>query len=226
MKMRWMILALVCCWPTLALSHAQEQLSVSPGQALQRLKDGNDRFAADKMEDKDLGAKKRQELAKGQRPFAIVLSCADSRVPPELIFNQGLGDLFVVRVAGNISDPFVVGSIDYGVAHLKVPLIVVLGHEACGAVSAAMGKDRPGGNLGKLLDEVYVGKDLPNDRAAALETRHQKQCSPAGRVAEPAQRYHQEPCGAKKGPSCLGRFSSEKRQGRMAQRKMIGRYTR
>jgi carbonic anhydrase len=170
MKMRWMILALVCCFPTLALLQAQEQLSPTPGQALQRLKDGNDRFAADKLEPKDLGAKKRQELAKGQRPIAAVLSCADSRLPPELIFNQGLGELFVVRVAGNISDPYVVGSIDYAVAHLKVPLIVVLGHEECGAVSAAMGKDRPGGNLGKLLDEVYVGKDLPNDKAAALET--------------------------------------------------------
>jgi carbonic anhydrase len=170
MKTRWMILALVCCLPTLALSQAQEQLSLSPGQALQRLKDGNDRFAADMMEPKDVGAKKRLELAKGQRPIAAILSCADSRLPPELIFNQGLGELFVVRVAGNISDPFVVGSVDYAVAQLKVPLIVVLGHEDCGAVRAAMGKDRPGGNLGKLLDEIDIGKDLPMDKVAALDS--------------------------------------------------------
>jgi carbonic anhydrase len=120
------------------------------------------------MERPNLGASRRQELAKGQRPFAVVLTCADSRLAPEFIFNQGLGDLFVLRVAGNIADPFVLGSIDYAVEHLHVPLIVLLGHEKCGAVEAALGKEKPPGNLGKLVGEIDVGRDLPTDREAAL----------------------------------------------------------
>ena len=87
------------------------------------MKAGNNRFAAEMLEKNDLGAARRQELARGQKPFAIVLTCADSRLAPEFIFNQGLGDLFVVRMAGNIADPFVLGSIEYAVEHLHVPLI-------------------------------------------------------------------------------------------------------
>ena len=97
------------------------------------LKEGNERFATDRLEHKDMGAARRTELTAGQHPFAAVLSCADSRVPPEIVFDQGLGDLFVVRVAGNVGEPFALGSIDYAVEHLHVPLIVVLGHEKCGA---------------------------------------------------------------------------------------------
>ena len=108
-----------------------------------------------------------------------MLACADSRVPPEIIFNQGLGDIFVVRVAGNISEPFALGSIDYAVEHLHVPLIVVLGHEKCGAVTAALAADKPEGNLGKLIGEIHVGEPLPanRDQAVALavenNVRHQ-----------------------------------------------------
>jgi carbonic anhydrase len=146
---------------------AQDKLGVTAEQAWLRLKQGNARFVADKLETKDLGKQRRQALAQGQAPFAVVWSCADSRVPPELVFNQGLGDLFVLRVAGNISDPFVLGSIEYALEHLRVPLIVVLGHEDCGAVKAAFG-ERPAGNLGKLIAEVHIGKNLPTDRKAAL----------------------------------------------------------
>lgn len=78
------------------------------------------------------------EVAKGQHPFAAILGCADSRVPPELIFDRGLGDIFVVRSAGNIADPVAIGSLECAVAHLKVSLIMVLGHERCGAVEAAL----------------------------------------------------------------------------------------
>jgi carbonic anhydrase len=163
-----MVLVLGCLISSVALVTAQEMPSPTPALAWQRLKDGNTRFASDKMVKQDLTDKKRQELAKGQKPFAIVLSCADSRVPPELLFNQGLGDLFVLRVAGNISGPFVMGSIDYAVEHLHSPLIVVLGHEGCGAVKAAMGKDKPGGNLGKLISEIHLGSGLPEEKYAAM----------------------------------------------------------
>ena len=168
MKLRLTALLFCCVLSSLAFVRAQEVVAPTPAQAWQRLKEGNERFVADKPDKKDLSPKKREALAKGQHPFAIVLTCADSRVPPELLFNQGLGDLFVLRVAGNISDPFVMGSIDYAVEHLHSPLIVVLGHESCGAVSAALGKDKPGGNLGKLIAEIHVGKNLPEDKTKVL----------------------------------------------------------
>jgi carbonic anhydrase len=147
---------------------AEEKTAISAQQALQILKDGNDRFAADRLEHKDLSQERRLELVNGQHPFAVVLTCADSRVPPELIFNQGLGDIFVLRVAGNIADPFVLGSIEYAVEHLHTPLVVVLGHEKCGAVAAALGTEKPGGNLGMVINDVYIGEQLPNQAEAAL----------------------------------------------------------
>ena len=98
----------------------------------------------------------------------MVLACADSRIAPELIFNQGLGDIFVLRVAGNIADPFVLGSAEYAVEHLHTPLLVVLGHEKCGAVAAALDPEKPGGNLGKVISDVYAGKQLPEETGAAL----------------------------------------------------------
>jgi carbonic anhydrase len=152
--------------PTAAAAAPQQ--APSSEQAWQRLQAGNNRFAEEMLERKDLGRTRRQELANGQKPFAVVLTCADSRLTPEFIFNQGLGDLFVVRVAGNIADPFVLGSVEYAVEHLHVPLIVVLGHEKCGAVEAALGEEKPMGNLGKLIGEIDVGKDLPAGKEAAL----------------------------------------------------------
>ena len=155
-------LAVLCFSPALP---AQEALP-GPATALHRLKDGNARFAADKPARKDIGARRRAELAKGQRPFAVILTCSDSRVAPELIFDQGLGDLFVLRVAGNVTDPVVLGSIEYAVEHLKTPLIVVLGHEACGAVKAAMDGGHAEGNLGKLIRHVHVGDGKADVTAA------------------------------------------------------------
>ncbi len=107
-------------------------------EALERLKAGNRRFVEGKVHHAHEGAQWRKHLARAQQPFAILLGCADSRVPPELVFDQGFGDLFVIRVAGNVIDTDVVGSIQYGVRHLKVPLLVVMGHEGCGAVTAAL----------------------------------------------------------------------------------------
>lgn len=112
--------------------------SVSPEEAIRRLTEGNRRFADDRMTHPHLGGGRRTELLEGQQPFAVVLTCSDSRVPPELLFDCGLGDIFVVRVAGNIIDEAALGSIQYAVCHLACPLVVVLGHDKCGAVTAAL----------------------------------------------------------------------------------------
>lgn len=112
---------------------------ISGDEALKKLVDGNARFMKDdKTYSSNWGAARRAELTKGQKPFAIVLGCADSRVPPEHVFDQELGDLFVVRVAGNVADTDEIASIEYAVAHLGTPLIIVLGHQSCGAVKATI----------------------------------------------------------------------------------------
>ncbi|HEX5270033.1 MAG TPA: carbonic anhydrase, partial [Gemmataceae bacterium] len=149
-------------------ARAQEK-PLTGAQALERLKAGNVRFAADKAAPKDVGKDRRQELAKGQHPFALVLTCADSRVAPELVFDTGLGDLFVLRIAGNVADPGELGSIEYAVEELGVPLIVVMGHESCGAVKAAIDGGHLEGNLATLIKMVDPGKGLPADAKAALE---------------------------------------------------------
>ena len=110
----------------------------TPQTALVRLKHGNDEYVAEHADVSHRGLLRRRELVSGQHPFAVVLSCADSRVPPELIFNQGLGDLFVIRVAGAVTDYAVRGSVEYAAEHLHTPLVVVMGHTSCGAVKAAM----------------------------------------------------------------------------------------
>jgi carbonic anhydrase len=147
-----------------------QEAGPTPDAAWQRLKAGNARFAADRPAVKDLSTKRRAELTQGQRPFAVVLSCADSRVVPEILFDQGLGDLFVVRVANNIADPSELASIQYAVTHLQVPLLVVLGHQQCGAVQAAVdGKPLPG-QLGGLVKHIYTGKNVPGEKSStALE---------------------------------------------------------
>jgi carbonic anhydrase len=117
--------------------HTEQLAAVAPADALARLKAGNQRFVTGKLQHPRQGTKRRTELATGQRPFAIVLGCADSRTPPEVLFDQGLGDLFVVRVAGNVLDDHVLASIEYAVDHLGARLVVVLGHKRCGAVQAA-----------------------------------------------------------------------------------------
>lgn len=123
--------------------------------SLTRLLDGNKRFISGDLAKKDLGDTRRKELTKGQTPFATVLSCSDSRVAPELIFDQGLGDIFIVRVAGNVVQSTTLGSIEYGVEHLKTPLLVILGHESCGAVKATLeAKGKPEGNIGAILNKI------------------------------------------------------------------------
>jgi carbonic anhydrase len=111
---------------------------LSPDRALKRLKGGNARFLAGRSHFPTLQKAVLKELAKGQEPYATILCCSDSRVPPELVFDAGFGELFVVRVAGNVLGPSILGTLQYAGAHLQTPLFVVMGHEGCGAVKAAL----------------------------------------------------------------------------------------
>lgn len=122
-------------------SHHSETPAVSPKEAHDRLTQGNARFVDGKPKHPRQDAATRKHLTGGQQPFATVLSCSDSRVPPELVFDQGVGDIFVVRVAGNIGGDDDLGSIEYAVEHLNTSLVVVMGHEKCGAVTAALAPD-------------------------------------------------------------------------------------
>lgn len=114
---------------------------LSAAQALQRLKDGNQRFLAGKAKFPTVQKDVLADLAKGQHPYATVLGCSDSRVPPELLFDAGFGELFVIRVAGNVLGPSTRGSLQYAAVHLHTPLFVILGHEGCGAVEAAIAEE-------------------------------------------------------------------------------------
>jgi carbonic anhydrase len=129
-------------------------------EALGRLVAGNQRFVAGRQAYPDQTPAHRLELAAGQHPFAAILGCADSRVPPEIIFDQGLGNLFTVRVAGNIVDNASLGSLEYAVKHLGVPLIIVLGHSGCGAVQAAMASDVTQGQIATLVAAIQPGVRL------------------------------------------------------------------
>lgn len=130
----------------------------TPARAWQDLVDGNRRFAQDRAERPNADAARRLQVSTGQAPFAVVLGCSDSRVPMELVFDCGLGDLFVVRTAGHVLDPAVVGSVEFAVVALGVPLLVVLGHESCGAVGAALTARRegkvPGGFVRDIIERV------------------------------------------------------------------------
>jgi len=114
-----------------------DQPSVAPSEAISKLKEGNGRYTGGNLQHPGQTAERRAELANTQHPFATIVSCSDSRVPPEIVFDQGLGDLFIVRVAGNVINDEGLGSIEYSVDHLGTRLILVLGHQSCGAVKAA-----------------------------------------------------------------------------------------
>jgi carbonic anhydrase len=141
---------------------------MTPAEALRRLLDGNARFAAGTSHQRPPHPTRFRELAAAQHPFATVLGCSDSRVPPEMVFDQGLGDVFVVRVAGNVVGTEILGSLGYALEHLQTPLFVVLGHEGCGAVQAALAKRREGatahGPLAELIDAVSPALDDVDSR--------------------------------------------------------------
>lgn len=126
---------------------------------LKRLEEGNKRFHENSLNGNLQEGSRRAELTSGQEPWAIVLSCADSRVVPELAFDTGLGELFVLRVAGNIANTDTIASIEYAVAHLGTEVIVVLGHESCGAVGAVLQGGNNGYNLNHLLAQIQPAMD-------------------------------------------------------------------
>jgi carbonic anhydrase len=158
----------------------------NPDVALKQLQEGNQRFVTGQMQHPGQDAQRRQQLSQHQQPFAVILTCSDSRLPPEVVFDQGLGDLFEVRVAGNIVDAALLGSVEYAVEHLGTPLVVVMGHQSCGAVSATLESiqhhTEPHGNIAALVSAitpaVAVAKERPGDlldntiRANAKQSRN------------------------------------------------------
>ena len=132
---------------------------VSSEAALERLMSGNRRFVDSKMNQPKQMHKRRMQLVDGQDPFAVILGCSDSRIPPEIIFDQGLGDLFVVRVAGNVAGRMFLGSLEYAVEHLHIPLILVLGHSGCGAVTATASENELPGELPALATAIQPALD-------------------------------------------------------------------
>lgn len=138
--------------------HERHKGPVSAEEAFKKLANGNKRYLTGKLRLDGHGHKERKKLVEGQSPYAIVLSCSDSRVPPELVFDQGLGEIFVIRSAGQALDSSTIASIEYAVSHLGSNLIVVMGHESCGAVKAALGTLN-GGDAGSIWLNNLV-KDL------------------------------------------------------------------
>lgn len=152
------------------MSHSQAA-GCSAEEALQALMEGNQRYRTGKFKQKDLGTARRIELIEnGQKPFAVVLACSDSRVPVELLFDQGMGDIFVVRVAGNVVDPVALGSIEYGLEHLGVNLLMVLGHSNCGAVKATVDGGEAPGSIGAIVQKIKPSFDkLTSDGVSGVE---------------------------------------------------------
>ncbi|WAL59819.1 carbonic anhydrase [Thermocoleostomius sinensis] len=154
--------------------------SLSPDEALQKLMAGNQRFAQHHPQHPDQTEVRVREVAQAQHPFATVLSCADSRVSAEIVFDQGIGDIFDVRIAGNIATSAAIGSIEYAVALLETPLLMVLGHERCGAVTAAVQNQPLPGEIGTFVKAILPAvdrvKDQPGDaidNAVTANVRYQ-----------------------------------------------------
>lgn len=146
--------------------------NLSAGEARERLERGNRRFSADQMNHPRRDADRRDEIAEGQNPFAAVLTCSDSRVAPEVIFDQGLGDLFVLRVAGNVADNTELGTIEFASSHLGINLVAVMGHGNCGAVQATVDTlDRPGPATNTHVDTL-IDAIRPAVRTAKAKGDH------------------------------------------------------
>ncbi len=165
---------------------------ISGDAARSRLIAGNARYVAGKALRVDHSVR-REAVAPAQMPFAIVLGCSDSRVPPEILFDQGLGDIFTVRIAGNIADDLTLGSMEYAVEHFATPLIVVLGHERCGAISAAVAAVASGtmppphiaSLVAALQPAVAASKDMPGDAVENAITTHVRQTVAALKASGP-----------------------------------------
>ena len=138
MKKLFLTLAIICISLCAQNAFANTHENISADEALAKLTAGNKRFVELEQKHPDEDKKRRKEMIKGQHPFVVILSCSDSRVPPEIIFDQGLGDIFEIRNAGNVLDDHVIGSIEYAVMHCGVKLIVIMGHQDCGAIAATL----------------------------------------------------------------------------------------
>lgn len=153
------------------ISHADAAQSPSAEDVLARLQAGNERFVRGEARFPTVQKEILADLAKGQQPYATILGCSDSRVPPELVFDAGFGELFVVRVAGNVISHEVLGTMQYAAVHLRTPLFVVLGHEKCGAVQAALASKFRGAQersrIERLLDNITPGLDGIDANASA-----------------------------------------------------------
>lgn len=149
--------ALVICFVGFSCVKKQENsIDIRPKDGLAMLVEGNKRFMENHPVHPDQTLERIRDLKKGQHPYAVIVSCSDSRVPPELIFDQGLGDLFVIRNAGNIIGDYELGSVEYAVEHLHTPLVIVLGHTQCGAVGAFIEhkKDSVPNHIQKIIDYI------------------------------------------------------------------------
>jgi carbonic anhydrase len=151
------------------LTKSFKEFIMTTSEVITRLKDGNRRFMEDRLEPKPMDSPRRAELVGGQKPWAIILSCADSRVVPEAIFNTGMGDLFVVRVAGNVANTSSIASMEYAVAHLGSPVLMVLGHQHCGAVIAAVQGGDDGPNINHLLAHIKPAMENAGEGATVDE---------------------------------------------------------
>jgi len=181
MRITSKVLATVASSSVVALVLAAEHpaAAVSADAALAKLNEGNLRFATSEVSQSKPTAARRAETAQEQHPFAIILGCADSRTAPELIFDQNLGDLFVIRTAGNLVDDHALGSIEYAVAHLGARLVVVLGHQRCGAVKAALESDHAPGHIESLVRDIQpavkAAKGKPGDPLSATVAENARQ---------------------------------------------------
>lgn len=155
----FLAIAFMLLFLTTFTAAAEEDLEITAEQALQMLMDGNARFVSGDVEHPNQSAESREEVISGQQPFAIIVGCSDSRIPPEIVFDQGIGDIFVIRTAGQVMDNATLASIEYGAEHLGVPLVVVLGHDSCGAVRAAVEGGEAPGHLGCLVDAISPAVD-------------------------------------------------------------------
>lgn len=159
--------------PASAASSTARPRPSTPGQALRELAAGNVRWRTCREQHPDETPAVRQALTSGQHPFAVVLGCVDSRVPPELVFDQGLGDLLTVRTAGEVLDEAVLGSVAYGVLELAIPLVLVLGHQSCGAVRAAVDADESGeplpAHIQYLADQIAPAIDHTKEGDARVD---------------------------------------------------------
>ncbi|MDJ0737952.1 MAG: carbonic anhydrase [Nostocaceae cyanobacterium] len=150
------------------VTEEKEEKNITPDQALKKLMEGNQRFVNQTQKNPNQTITRLKKVASGQNPYASILGCADSRVPAEIIFDQGLGDLFVCRVAGNVATPEEIGTLEFGSLILGSKLIMVMGHERCGAVKATIAGGEVPGQIGSLLEAikpaVTIAKNQPGDK--------------------------------------------------------------